>query len=219
MACSSCQKRQEQIAQQKQMENKSLQQLFDTGEFEVVKYVDFGTSTRIIGLPTTAAMRYGKQSYGNAKPGTFLLVHKDDIKAAPQKFVVITNQSVYQSALESLGLQKPQQFLRENVIQAPTNIVVIDEKAALNELLNETFEEEVPEVILVESAPVIEQEGIVLAGNSLYVRLKRSEAMPLAQFRDTYGFTHHIAVMARVRTGELKSFKDGTITYIYHDEN
>lgn len=49
--------------------------------------------------------------------------------------------------------------------------------------------------------------------------LSREQAMPLKDFQDSYGFTHHMQVMAKVKSGELQSYKDDDgKTWIYHHD-
>ena len=47
--------------------------------------------------------------------------------------------------------------------------------------------------------------------------LSKAEALPLKEFQDTYGYSHHMQVLSKVKSGELKSFKDeDDKTFIYH---
>jgi len=47
--------------------------------------------------------------------------------------------------------------------------------------------------------------------------LSKAEALPLKEFQDTYGYSHHMQVLSKVKSGELKSFKDADDkTFIYH---
>lgn len=210
MACKSCGAKQ--TAQPRSFEEgNTMQDLFDSGKYKLVRYEgrDFTTT---IGSPTGAIVKDGLKNYGRAKSGDFLLVHIDDIQKTPQTFIILEKGSeAYQLALRKFGLTEavPVQSVRsvqkEKVVEKSKIEAVVEEE----EKEQKTVEKKQTEELLSDTSD---------AGGKL---LSKSEALPLTDFRDAYGFSHHMQVMAKVRSGELKSYKtenDENMIYHYDEE-
>lgn len=205
MACSSC-------SQNKGNRNTlplkavNFQELFDSGEYNFVTLSVPGTHTRIVGSPTGIIRKDGLTNYGRAKHGSILLVHNDDIVKNKSFQKISLSSPLYQKALDKYRVTGVAQQPKEETVP------FAERKEKILEKFNKTGED----VVETPVEPVTKTE---ILDNEVFNALRRSDALTLLEFRDTYGFTHHMAVLAKVRTGELKSFKEGDTTYIYHVED
>jgi hypothetical protein len=213
MACSSCGKKAKVSVDATQVQTK--QTLFDTGVFLPVVYTNYGTSTRVVGSPTGVITEFGLTSYGQAKPGDVLLVHKKDVEKTPQIFVLLQKSSnKYKDALKKFGIVENVVALEigKAVVAGITQAFVVEEPVV--EVITEAMLDEVVEpVVVMPSAAVTPS-----SDNATMKLLKRSEALAMPDFMEQYGYTHHLAVHAKIRSGELKSYKNDKVTYVYHYE-
>lgn len=214
----------------------TMQNLFDSGKYKLVRYVG-RQYTATVGSPTGIIIGDNLRNYGRGKDGDYLLVHVKDIEAAPTLFTVLAkNTQQYQDALEKYGLKEKGTMAKEitsvaakHAIEKAENAVtepnLTDKKVSaveVNESNTPTVEKVAPEDVTVNkilNAETVEPDkDSVNDGGKL---LSKNEAIPLKDFQDRYGFTHQFQVLAKVKSGELKSFKnddDDGKTYIYHYE-
>lgn len=184
------------------MEGITMQKLYDSGNYKLVRY-NGRTFTTTIGSPTGVIAKDGLKNYGRAQAGDILLVHTDDIKKTPQVFTLL------QKGTEpyNVGLKK-----YELTDSAPK---AVSKKTATVAEVKATVEPTV-EVVTIEEKKIekINEEELKDTGGRL---LSKDEALPLKEFQEKYGFTHHMQVLAKVKSGELKSYKDNEDkTFIYH---
>lgn len=224
----------------------TVQNLFDSGKYKLVRFVGRNFTTTI-GSPTGVIVNDGLRSYGRGKGGDVLLVHVDDIQAAPTVFTVLAKGTEgYAEGMTKYGLQENETMSKITSVasQAAINKAVESVEAAEVQEVNEpnvtaeTVDEEQPqEPKVTEEAPTVvetvtadvsgakvaetvETEDVAdVKGNTEIssATLSKADALPLKEFQQQYGFTHHMQVLAKVRSGELKSFKDADDnTMIYH---
>lgn len=221
MACARCGKKVPKVTMQKTTVEK--QELFDSGRYRVVRY-NGANYTHFIGSPTGVIVADNLTSYGRAKDGNYLLVHVDDIKKTPNTFVVVSGDEL-EKAMAELELKPVVESTATVVANTPVTQsakVVSDETTAVQPKSTEVDDEiekaiekteEVDEAIkeVEEIARVNLAEGKVLT---------RSEALSPKDFAEQYGYTHHLQVMAKVRSGELLSYEDETgKKFVYHVED
>lgn len=219
MACLSCKKKKEAAAKAmlqnsvnlvSEGSNEPLLQLYNSGDFEFVRYM--GPSYNHIVAPVTrAVIAYGLKDYGMARKGNILLVHKDDIKAKPHIFVKLKEGSpVHKTQLARIGYtgktSKP-----ESVKTVKTIEKTYDEPTVVEKTKNESIEnsEKTNEVT----------STIDDVDNSLPI-INKSNAITLDEYAEQYGYTHRLQVLALVKSGKLKSFKndeDKTLVYTVDD--
>lgn len=208
MACRSCGQKRSNVVIMNAVE-KAPQELYDTGDFLVVKF-NGPNSVHYIGSPTGVITKYNLQNYGRGKRGQFLLVHRDDIVAKPSLFVKLSD-DVLTAAENLLGLQQPQTITVE-----PT--VVVPEKE--QEIVADVDTEAQAIVSEIAATAIKEAEEIARANGAEGRIIKRSEAIPLKEFAEEFGFTHHLQVLAKVKSGELLSFKnESDAILVYHIED
>lgn len=210
----------------------TMQSLFDSGDYKLVRYS--GRSfTATVGSPTGVIVKDGLRSYGRGKDGDFLLVHVKDIESAPTLFSVLKKDSVqYQEALVKYGLQEKKVMAKEitsvaskAAIQRAEDAIQTDEPALVDSKVDVNPANEEPKVsnivpvapedVTVKTTEVTNpKDEINDAGGRV---LSKAEALPLKDFQETYGYSHHMQVLSKVKSGELKSFKDDNDkTFIYH---
>jgi len=184
------------------MEGITMQKLYDSGNYKLVRY-NGRTFTTTIGSPTGVIAKDGLKNYGRAQAGDILLVHTDDIKKTPQVFTLLQKDT----EPYNVGLKK-----YELTDSAPK---AVSKKTATVAEVKATVEPTV-EVVTIEEKKIekINEEELKDTGGRL---LSKDEALPLKEFQEKYGFTHHMQVLAKVKSGELKSYKDNEDkTFIYH---
>jgi len=215
----------------------TMQSLFDSGNYKLVRYVG-RNFTATVGSPTGAIVQDGLRSYGRGKNGDYLLVHIKDIQAAPTMFTVLSKGTVqYQEALVKYDLKEKTVMAKEitsvaskaAIARAESAVEVqpnpTDDKIQVNPTKEETVVENIVPVakedVTIKTTEVTNpkekkptQEELSDAGGRL---LSKADALPLKEFQDTYGYTHHMQVLSKVKSGELKSYKDeDDKTFIYH---
>lgn len=213
----------------------TVQDLFDSGKYKLVRYVGREFTTTI-GSPTGVIVNDGLRSYGRGKSGDILLVHVDDIQAAPTVFTVLAKDTVgYAEGMSKYDLQEKSMSKITSVaaqaaidkavesVQEAANIETQTEgtpqaeeapKVAASPIVVETVEADVSGAKVAET---VDTEEVATAEGNSTVLLSKENALPLKDFQREYGFTHHMQVLAKVRSGELKSFKDADDnTLIYH---
>ena len=216
MACSSCggKGRNGGTVSERTSMNPNLQEQYDSGNWVLAKYMG-PSQTHNIGSPSGVIAQFGMGIYGRGRNGDIFLVHKDDTQAKFGKFTVVSGGAVT-AAEKMLGLTTPGAKKVAPVaapIVAPT--VVIEIEPEVND-----------DVIVPVSVTQMEQEALeeireVATDNGTNdTPLKRSEALPMKEFVPRFGYTHQLQVMAKVRSGELKTYKneDGK-SMIYHVED
>lgn len=182
-------------------EGRTMQDLYNTGNYTIVRY-NGHVHTATVGSPTGIIAKDGLRNYGRAKAGDYLLVHVADISHSPTLFTLIDkNTEMYKMALAKFGIEET----IKNEKSEPTK----KEKVSKAQSSEEAVTEPVEQKEQVEPTPVDTNEGLVLT---------KENALPLKAFQEKYGFTHHLQVLAKVKSGELYSYKDDDTTYIYHVE-
>lgn len=208
MACRSCGSKNNVEPRSFSDGSNAMQDLFNSGNYIPVKFVGHNY-TATIGSPTGVIVADGLKNYGRAANGDYILVHKTDVQAAPQKFVLLEKGSEgYNATLLKYGLTE---------VEARSVKAVKVEKPKVEEVkIVESVKPEVKDVKeVVKPATKEELEDV---GGEL---LSREQAIPMADFRDKYGYSHHMQVQAKIKSGELKSYRDEEegITYVYHYDN
>jgi len=212
----------------------TMQSLFESGNYKLVRYSG-RNFTATVGSPTGVIVKDGLKSYGRGKDGDYLLVHMKDIEAAPTLFAVLSKSSTqYQEALEKYGLKEKATMAKEitsvatkaaiqrakdAVTQSNLEPTLTDSKVDVNPAKEEVEVSNTapvaPEDVTVKTIEVTNlKDDINDAGGRV---LSKAEALPLKEFQDTYGYSHHMQVLSKVKSGELKSYKDeDDKTFIYH---
>lgn len=219
----------------------TMQSLFDSGNYKLVRYVG-RNFTATVGSPTGAIVQDGLRSYGRGKNGDYLLVHIKDIQAAPTMFTVLSKGTVqYQEALVKYDLKEKTVIAKEITSVASKAAIARAEGAVdtpveeqLNPTDNKVQVNSENEMAVVENIVPVAKEDVTVkttevtkpkeekptkeelsdAGGRL---LSKADALPLKEFQETYGYTHHMQVLSKVKSGELKSFKDeDDKTFVYH---
>lgn len=204
----------------------TMQSLFESGNYKLVRYVG-RNFTATVGSPTGIIVKDGLKSYGRGKNGDYLLVHVKDIESAPTVFTVLSKDSTqYQEALEKYGLKEKTMAKEITSVAAEAAVsgstpepTLTDSKVDVNPAKEEVEVSNVvavaPEDVTVPTTEVTNpKDEIDDAGGRV---LSKAEALPLKEFQDAYGYSHHMQVLSKVKSGELKSFKDeDDKTFIYH---
>jgi len=212
MACRSCGSKNNVEPRSFNDGSNTMQDLFNSGNYIPVKFVGHNY-TATIGSPTGVIVADGLKSYGRAANGDYILVHKTDVQAAPQKFVLLEKGSEgYNATLLKYGLTE---------VETRTIKTVKVEKLKVEEVkeVESVKPEEQAEVSdAKEVKQSVNKEDLEDAGGEV---LSREQAIPMADFRDKYGYSHHMQVQAKIKSGELKSYRDEEegITYVYHYDN
>ena len=195
------------------MEGMTMQKLYDSGNYKLVRYTGRNFTTTI-GSPTGVIVKDGLKNYGRGKTGDILLVHVDDIKKSPTMFSVLKKDTdAYQEGLRKYDITEPES--KSKVAVTTKAEAVKPEQPVKKEVIVESEEVEVhKEVKPEQDFKKIDPEEMKDTGGRL---LSHDEALPLKDFQEKYGFTHHMQVLAKVKSGELKSYKDDDDkTFIYH---
>lgn len=215
MACSSCgNKGKGNVNQDRRQIGENLQELYDTGNFVFAKYIG-PSQTHNIGSPTGVIVEYGMGVYGRGKNGDIFLVHKKDTDKKFGKFQVIEGGAVNVAAKMYGVMLTPVNVTP--VVAAKTAAPVVEsvEVESVLELAENTIEESAKLTEAVNEIVAIAQEN-----GTNDSPLKRSEAMLIKDFVPQFGYTHQLQVMAKIRVGELKSYKnDDGKTMVYHVED
>lgn len=197
------------------MEGITMQKLYNTGNYKLVRYTGRNFTTTI-GSPTGVIVKDGLKNYGRGKTGDILLVHVEDIKKSPAMFTVLKKDTDgYEEGLRKYDITEvePKSTKEKAVAKAEA---IKPETPVKKEVTVEEPEpvEVTKEVVPEQDFKKIDPEEFKDTGGRL---LSKDEALPLKEFQDKYGFNHHIQVFAKIRSGELKSFKDeDDKTFIYH---
>lgn len=199
-----------------------MQTFFDSGKYKLVRYSGH-RYTATIGSPTGVIAKDGIYNYGRGSDGDYLLVHVDDISKAPTVFTILAKDSqAYKEAATKFNLNLTAPEVIQKTVAAKAKVA----EPVLN--VAEVEEEDTEEAPVVDERFVDEpevEESVSEQRFSLPKEVNQDEAikfltkdnaMKLADFRDEYGFGHHMQVLAKVRSGELFSYKDDDDTYIYH---
>ena len=182
-----------------------LQQRYESGDFVLAQYRG-ANQTHNIGSPSGAIVKYEMTIYGRGRNGDFFLVHKDDVVHKDSKFVAVPNETT--RTVEKILHLTPLTLKKVETAQV---------KEAIKELTTETestaFEK-------IEAAAVAEIEDIARQVISEGKILKRSEAISPSAFAEMFGYTHYLQVVAKVKSGELLSYKnEKDKMFVYHVED
>lgn len=212
MACRSCGSKNNVEPRSFSDGSNAMQDLFNSGNYIPVKFVGHNY-TATIGSPTGVIVADGLKSYGRAANGDYILVHKTDVQAAPQKFVLLEKGSEgYNATLLKYGLTEVE---ARSVKVAKVEKVKIEEVKVVESVKPE---EQAIVIDVKEVEKPATKEELEDAGGEV---LSREQAIPMVDFRDKYGYSHHMQVQAKIKSGELKSYRDEDegITYVYHYDN
>ena len=202
MACRSCGKNKTANKSTTIIETQSLQSLYDSGNYDVVQYQG-RTYTHNIGSPTGVIAQDGLSIYGRGQSGAYLLVHKQDIEKAPNIFVRLSGEALAK-AQKSLNLTNP----TVAKVSATKSIKEVKEIEAIVSKQSE-IDADIKEVEAIAREKVAEGKVI-----------KRSEALSLKDYAEEFGYTHHLQVLAKVKSGELLSYEDENgKPMVYHVED
>lgn len=221
MACMSCQKKAAAIAANKNVIAKAeskgleaeynvLQTLYDTGEFDFVRYMG-PAYTHLVSPRTNSIVKFNLANYGQGRKGDVLLVHNDDIKASPTIFVKLPkNSPIYKKYLRRIDREKNLNEVEEKAeakTKKAAKIETVKEDIVIKPIVNETT---------IEVKEVVKEEVQHL--NNI---VKRSEALTTTAYAEKFGYTHHLQVLALVKSGQLKSYKneEDDKTYVYSVED
>lgn len=226
MACKSCGTPHNPIVDMNKREKltmEKIQEFYNSGKYKLVRY-NGQNYTSNIGSPTGIIAQDSLHNYGRGKNGDFFLVHTADIAAAPTVFTILAEGSEAQrvaasklgitlNEVKSVAKKVTQVEVKEETTTVTTQVELAGDEEFANEFEEEPEEEEVVEEVQTTPQPVNDDS----AG---FKALTREQAIPMADFRDAYGFTHHMQVQAKIKSGELKSYRDEDegITYVYHYE-
>ncbi len=217
MSCSSCGKgkgRNGGTVNERTSMNTNLQEQYDSGNFVLAKYVG-PSQTHNIGSPSGVIAQFGMGIYGRGRNGDIFLVHKDDAAAKYGKFTVLSGGTIG-VAEKMLGLKpKAIEGAEVAVVTTPEAPVVV----AAVEPIVELVENPVEEAALLTEA-LDELVAVANTNGTNDSPLKRSEALIMKEFVPRFGFTHQLQVMAKIKSGELKSYKNEEgKTMVYHVED
>lgn len=213
MACAKCGKKTN-VSSERTNGSSNLQELYDTGNFVLAKYLG-PTQVHNIGSPSGVIAEFGMGIYGRGKHGDIFLVHKDDTRKSYNKFL----------ALEGGSAVTASKILNINIAQASKKAKT-EEQKVVEEIVDEA---DVVDDVRVYEEPVVTPDVVVEALNELRetadtigtndTPLTRANAMLLKEFVPKYGYTHQLQVMTKIKSGELLSYKneDGK-TMVYHRE-
>jgi hypothetical protein len=203
MACSRCGSKKNGVIEptRQMLSGNTLQDLYNSGEFVVAKY-NGPRQIHNVGSPTGIIAQYNMTHYGRGRNGDIFLAHKNDIGGPSKKFIMLEG-GAKEAGEKLLGLTSPVK-------------TVLKPKAVEKVIEPEVVESEETDI----NAAVAEVEDIARQTIAEGEILTREKAIQLNEFKERHGFTHVLQVMAKVRSGELLSYKneeDGK-TYIYHTE-
>lgn len=194
--------------------------MWNTNNFSVVQY-NGQNYPRLLGSPTGIITQYGIRDYGRHKNGDYVIIHKDDIEAKPELFIVVQDEDIIAQVLLDYMIEPGYEPIQVNlsfntVSKEPEKIADVLELGDVELSSPELFDDEENDNEVEKNNSSEQKEE----DNGL-PRLTRSEAMQLNEFTETYGYNHRLTVMAEVNRNEptLKAFKKGKKTYIYHDED
>lgn len=213
MACSRCnQKNKGVVNSDTGQKGMNLQELYDSGQFVFAKYLG-PSQVHNIGSPTGVIVQFNMGIYGRGKNGDIFLVHKDDANSKFGKFLTLEG-GVAITAAKLLNIVTNG---TAKVAAAPAVIATSAnaEKEAIIELVQNT------DTDVAKLTEALNELIVVANDNGTNdAPLKRSEALVIKEFVTRFGFTHQLQVMTKVRSGELKSYKneDGK-TMVYHVED
>lgn len=201
MACARCGKKTPTVATV--LPESGMQKLYDSGEYRVVRY-NGPNYVKFIGSPTGVIVKDGLTSYGRGKNGSIILVHKDDINKQPSLFTVLKDEELTKGE-KVLGLSH---VIESTVKVIPNTAPSTAGIATRHDLNDETVDEAVAEVEEIARKNVAE--GRVLS---------KDEAMSPSEFAKEFGYSHHLQVVAKVKSGELLQYEneDGQ-KLVYHVE-
>lgn len=181
MACSKCGKR---IAPAAPTTQAGVADLLATGNYTFVTY-NGKSYTHTIGSPTGAIAKDGMFSYGRGYAGKVILAHNADIAASPALFVPLTGDA-----------------LKEVMATVPTKTV----KAA-----PKVKEVKTADIVIVnddDDDDVVNDDDDTVNLQTDLEGLTKDDALSVTEYTARYGYTHHMQVIAKVRSGELLSYKD-----------
>lgn len=195
MACSSCKNRRR-ANNTTQFQEKETNSLYETGEFQFVRY-NGPSYTHNIGSRTGIIRNFGMTDYGRGKKGVVILVHNSDIRASKETFEVLREEEL-SKVLEELNLVR-KTVAKENVTSEKKEI---------------TKESDVKEETKTEATAEKEEKREEKRDG-----LTKAQAVKLTEYAEQNGYTHYLQVVAKVKAGELFSYKDEDgSTMIYERE-
>lgn len=187
------------------------QDRYNSGEFVLAQYKGPGQMHNI-GSVSGILRQYNMTNYGRGRNGDFFLVHVDDMKHMNSPFIAVNEKNV--KTVEKILQLQPKSTVKEG------------QNVSLDDVLNTQFVElstpimKVEEGTKDESEAIAEIQEIARVVTSEGKVLKRSEALSPKDFADMYGFSHYLQVVAKVKSGELLSYRDGNDKmYVYHVED
>lgn len=209
MACRSCGQTKKQGVMQMQGNTvPNQQEKYESGDWVLVQYKG-PNQTHNIGSLTGVITKYDMTVYGRGRNGDFFLVHKDDLNHKDSKFIAVPANKV----------KTVEKILKLSSIEVKSKVIE-PSKAKVEEAIAEIVEEEPTEQEKKVEEAVDEIQDIARQVVSEGKILKRSEALSPTEFAEVYGYTHRLQVVAKVRSGELLSYKDANDKmFVYHVED
>ncbi|TXI88542.1 MAG: hypothetical protein E6Q36_05300 [Chryseobacterium sp.] len=187
------------------------QDKYESGDWFIAQYKGPGQMHNI-GSLSGVLKNYNMTIYGRGRNGDYFLVHKDDLNHKNSLFVAVPEGQT--KAVEKLLQLQPKSTARA---EKTHSLEVLQEKVA--ELTTPVVEEKTEDEIKAEEA-ITEIQDIARLVVSEGKALKRSEAMTPKEFADAYGYTHYLQVVAKVKSGELLSYRDEhDKMFVYHMED
>jgi len=204
MACAKCGSKKGSVVEMTKQDSNDLQAKYNSGDWVLAKY-NGPEQTHNIGSPSGVIAKFGMGIYGRGRNGGIFLVHKEDTLAKYGRFTAISGGAVA-AAEKMLGLTPPViHTVSAKAVAAVEEVANVKTIAPVETKTDDAVEE------VMDIARVVVAEGRVL---------KRSEALLLSDFTEQYNFTHHLQVQAKIRTGELLSYRneEGKMM-VYHVED
>lgn len=184
----------------------NIQELYDSGEFELVTYMTYGTSKHVVLSPTKSIAKFNLKSYGIAGTGDIMYIHKNDIANNPSKFRAFEDEE--------------ERKLNEDVLFTKWKVVLPEEES----VEDEESEPIVEPSSIVELEPEMEEEEEVLdeeadevkANEYLIFHIEEKDSITLAEYAKKLDI-HHLALLNLAKQDDTpyRVVKNGKTTYVY----
>lgn len=181
------------------------QDKYNSGDWFIAQYRG-PNQMHNIGSLSGVLRQFDMTIYGRGRNGDYFLVHRDDLNHKNSLFVAVPENQT--KTVEKLLQLQPKsttvssEVLKQKVAELTTPVVEkTDEEIKTEEAIAE----------IQDVARLVVSEGKAL---------KRSEAMTPKDFAEAYGYTHYLQVVAKVKSGELLSYRDEhDKMFVYHMED
>lgn len=186
------------------------QEKYDSGDWFIAQYRGPGQMHNI-GSLSGVLKQFNMTVYGRGRNGDYFLVHKDDLNHKNSLFLAVPENQT-KTVEKILQLQPKSSTKAEKTV----SLNILQEK--LDELITPVVQQTEREIEVEKAVEEIQDVArlVVSEGKAL----KRSEAMTPKDFAEAYGYTHYLQVVAKVKSGELLSYRDEhDKMFVYHMED